>query len=263
MKVQSIASTTFQGIYKEILGSKKLEYKPYSWERNSQDMFGAATFTKINLQGTVLPDNTDLQTIFNPNAQEKEILTTSAMDRETSLIEKNKKWNTFLERKLEARQQLENKMTIQQKVIAAANYTYNNTQDSNKKDFAQALASDNSQQHFNILKKYISLRDSIESIKDTRNSELLEIEKLKNARENGQLIDISRRDIKNPDKSLIDEIAKMIKTNTLNQSKKLIALPHKTITVQEVLKSLAAMGKDNNISQNFVKYIGYVIKNGV
>ena len=86
--------------------------------------------------------------------------------------------------------------------------------------------------------KFVKLVDSIDAIKDMIESNTKEINKIAELRKSGLLVDISRRDIANPDAAL-----KPILNNAKDAIGKFICLPNRL----ESVKALIEMAKLNNL----------------
>ena len=122
-------------------------------------------------------------------------------------------------------------------VLAKIEYIYSRTQDS-LKDIISNIT------------YYVKLRDSAEVVKHERKMVRAELEKIRKAKDEGNLIDISRRDVKDPNKALWDAMH-----NVEEASEKLVALCHRTISVKEILDGI---GKNVSKDQIPAKAINFV-----
>ena len=72
------------------------------------------------------------------------------------------------------------------------------------------------------------------------------------------MIDISRRDIYDPNKALWQAMQ-----NIKDAVEKYVSLPHKTISVQEILKAIDTKAKNVDISKLAIQYVDSLIRNRI
>lgn len=212
---------------------------------------------------------------FGTNKMRKTITVLPAMSRENSLIVLNKKLETFIKMKKDLMNEKKSSVSDVKEEIENNSKEYNqNTyeiQDSalsrlfsseilSKMDKSFETVKNNAMKTYNAFQDYMKLNESMQGAKNLYKTNAAEIELLKNARETGNLIDISRRDIYDPNKPLWNSIQEMIRTKTLETSKKLVALPHKTITMQEIVQALGDKIKSSNAPTEIINYIDNLIK---
>lgn len=292
MKVQAVNNTNFKGLFTnkthENNGNWLVEYRPYSWEnKNTSKM---APKERLDIFSSRLPDNEEIFTldrtvyskdIFGTTSYYKQddgimrstITEMPAMNREESLRVVDKKLDKFLELKDIMRTRL--LYTIQQnkdgfKSAASSYDDYSQTyeaefwkNDKNKAKLSLDSNKKSMKEHANkAFKKfddYITLRDSIDNIKSTKIRTLAEIKQLEDARISNKLIDISRRDIYDPNKALWEALSSGIRT----ASEKLVALPHRVISVREILGAVGQKVKSADIPLEAIKYVDTLIKKGI
>ena len=109
---------------------------------------------------------------------------------------------------------------------------------------------------FDNIQKYISIRNSSIQVKEKRLNIEQEIAKINKAKNSGNLIDISQRVyVYDPNKKLWDALH-----NVQMAKNKLIALPHRTISVREILNEIRANVIASDIPEKAIKYIDILIK---
>ena len=72
------------------------------------------------------------------------------------------------------------------------------------------------------------------------------------------MIDISRRDIYDPNKALWQAMQ-----NSKDAVEKYVSLPHKTISVQEILKAIDTKAKNVDIPKLAIQYVDSLIRNRI
>lgn len=295
MKIQALNNTNFRGLFTDKSaqngGNWRMEYSPYSWESSNTSKM--ANKKQIDIFASALPDNEEIYTNYPSGSESsKDILGTEsyyvhsdgkmrrtitempAMNREESLIVQNKKLTEFEKMKHQKAFAMENSMKEQYQKTD----NYGKTFDKYYNDASQGYFSrrysletshDSMKEEFNNVKqsaknlyddfsKYAALRDSIDNINIQKFNNEKEIGLLSGLRKSGLLIDISRRDIPEPNKAL-QEVLQNIKT----ASAKFLALPHKTIFMQDVLRAVGAKVKSADIPAEAIKYVDTLIKKGI
>lgn len=212
---------------------------------------------------------------YTNNVARKAITEMDAMSLEDSLRVKIEKLSKFLAMKQDEKKTRETSFNTSEQEItskdadfksASADYDkgywdrsytkdkYKNDMNSTHRDSMKII-----DRTFNNLKEYFKLTESIPSIINLRQKLTEEADKLTRAREEGNLIDISRRTIYDPNKSLWEAIQEMIRTKTLETSKKLVALPHRSISLQEIIKAIGSKVKGPDASGEIIKYVDKLI----
>lgn len=108
---------------------------------------------------------------------------------------------------------------------------------------------------YDNINKYIILRDSADAVKSQITENTKEIKLLKEARESGRLIDISRRFLVNdPNKALWDA---MHDFNGVQN--KIVALPNMTIAAKDILKAIGAKVGSPDIPSKAINYVDKAI----
>lgn len=275
MKIQAINNTNFQGKFsnesKKNDGNWRMEYRPYSWEVNEHGDFKMAPQKELDLFAYGLPDNEKIykqnlayesckdilgtEFYFADNRRKlvrKTITEMPAMNREESLRVRNEKLNKLLHMKESLRSKVQDNFEILKGDIVTSNNNYaenyrsynlgyfdrplKKSEHKNLFEEAQKNITKSALDLYEEAKKYAVLSGSIENIRTVKDSEQKEIALLEQARMNGSLIDISRRDIYDPNKALYDAL-----TNNLKKAEgALIALPHRIISVREILKEIGS-----------------------
>lgn len=304
MKIQSIhANTNFKGLFtdksKENSGNWKMEYQPYSWEKNHNYAISRmANKQSFDIYDSKLPDNEEIylrNTTYRAETS-KDILGTEsyfvnydgtmrrtidekpAMNREKSLEVLYKKYNAFLEMKNEKKAMLE-KSFFNNKVSADKAYRLYNSASSEQYDAYQygqdlfqkgeglrrmynakvRMDDSNAMQrtHLNNLyddtKKYIELTNSMIDVNKHKDDIVKEVNKLKDLRASNKLIDISSRTVENPNAPLQSALQ-----NIRTAAEKFICLPHKLVSMSEVLRQVNSQDKNE-----IIRYIDTLIKSGL
>lgn len=307
MKIQAINSNmNFKGLFTDKRaqnnGEWKMEYAPYSWERDINGKFGKANQADWNIMNDTLPDNEKIyydnvvdRYSYNPRGEKHctDILGTTfyycdydknslrdritdvpAMNLEDSLRVRNKKLSIFLRDKL--RKQAELESSINQSNSTIRRYSsdfYDYSRDYNKGFFERSRDKDLNKEymadkHNDVMngvdelnkttQTYIQLRNSIDNLKAEINQNAHYIDILEESRLNGTLIDISQRWINDPNKALWDALQN-IKTAT----GKMIALPHKTISVNKLIQMLGENIKKSEIADKGIQLVDRMIQHRV
>ena len=294
MKINAINNTNFRGLFTDKSsqngGNWKMEYSPYAWESpNGYNLSKMDIQRDIDIFGTVLPDNEKIYTDKYGRKSAKDILGTEfyyeqdgkirktitevpAMNREDSLRVYNSKLQKFLEMK-------SNKLaSIAQTIIDIPNgfadmcskfnerardikqgyfarsYTLEGSSNEMTTQFDNMTRSAN--KAVDEFKQYKSMRESMDFVKKYIAENDKEIELLSEKRNAGKLIDISKRDAYDPNKKLWQALQ-----NIKEAVDKYVSLPHKTISVQEILNNIGKDIKKADISNIAIEYVDYLISN--
>ena len=266
MKIQAInTNTNFKGLFTDKSaqnnGNWRMEYQPYSWESNNTGKM--ANKERIDIYANMLPDNEEIYTKNKGYYAETsgDILGTTsyyktydgrmrrtidempAMNREDSLKVLDKKLGKFLEQKQELRKELEANFDRQTLAIRSSSDNYNiasyeldNTfwtkkNIKNNMDNAARELKNNADIMYQNSQNYIKLMGSIDAVRQTKENGQKEIKQIEELRKSGKLIDISRRDIPNPNEALKQALA-----DIRAAAGKFLCLPHKLMSMEEVLK---------------------------
>lgn len=293
MKINAITNASFRGLFTnkshENGGNWKMEYSPYSWESNNTSKM--ANQTELDILGYTLPDNEKMyqmdctgrkscKDIFDtefyyeyPNGTMRKTITeVPAMNLEESLKVQTEKLKEFAQiKKGRMRNQLEWDIKNSQKysskckdafVECSKEYDlgyFDRTH--TRKGLKSRMA-----EHFdtldtitNILRKnaleYMELSKSKDMIVDKIAENNKKIEILKEARLKDILIDISRRDVYDPNRALW-----LAMHNAKAIVNKIVALPHKTISVRQILNAIGHNIKEAEIPQKAIEYVDVLIK---
>ena len=295
MKINAISNTNFRGLFSNKSaqngGNWRMEYSPYAWEsKNGWEIDSKmANQNNIDIFGTCLPDNEKIYTEKNGKKSAKDILGTEfyyeqdgkirktitevpAMNREDSLRVYNSKLQKFLEMK-------SNKLaSIAQTIIDIPNgfadmcskfnerardikqgyfarsYTLEGSSNEMTTQFDNMTRSAN--KAVDEFKQYKSMRESMDFVKKYIAENDKEIELLSEKRNAGKLIDISKRDTYDPNKKLWQALQ-----NIKEAVDKYVSLPHKTISVQEILNNIGKDIKKADIPKIAIEYVDYLISN--
>lgn len=289
MKIQAInTNTNFKGLFTDKSaqnnGNWRMEYQPYSWESNNTGKM--ANKERIDIYANMLPDNEEIYTKNKGYYAETsgDILGTTsyyktydgrmrrtidempAMNREDSLKVLDKKLGKFLEQKQELRKELEANFDRQTLAIRSSSDNYNiasyeldNTfwtkkNIKNNMDNAARELKNNADIMYQNSQNYIKLMGSIDAVRQTKENGQKEIKQIEELRKSGKLIDISRRDIPNPNEALKQALA-----DIRAAARKFLCLPHKLMSMDEILKIVnprnLSSGYDNEIMHHIEKLI--------
>ena len=298
MKINAISNTNFRGLFSNKSaqngGNWRMEYSPYAWEsKNGWEIDSKmANQNNIDIFGTCLPDNEKIYTEKNGKKSAKDILGTEfyyeynngkvrktiteipAMNREDSLKVYNNKLEKFLEMKKEKAESMEKAVAnATQNLDDDAETFYTRADDLKNSYFGRSYSTEDSskvmENKFNKVKDsledvtkqfkdYANLRDSSDRVKQRIYDNENEINLLSQKRKAGKLIDISRRDIYDPNKALWSALQ-----NIKEAAEKYVSLPHKTISVQEILKAVGTKAKSADIPKLAIQYVDTLIKNRI
>ena len=293
MKIQAInTNTNFKGLFTDKSaqnnGNWRMEYQPYSWESNNTGKM--ANKERIDIYANMLPDNEEIYTKNKGYYAETsgDILGTTSyyktydgrmrrtidempsMNREDSLIVLDKKLGKFLEQKQELRKELEANFDRQTLAIRSSSDNYNiasyeldNTfwtkkNIKNNMDNAARELKNNADIMYQNSQNYIKLMGSIDAVRQTKENGQKEIKQLEELRKSGKLIDISRRDIPNPNEALKQALA-----DIRAAAGKFLCLPHKLMSMEEVLKIVNPRNLSSGYNNEIMHHIEKLIKRTV
>ena len=293
MKIQAInTNTNFKGLFTDKSaqnnGNWRMEYQPYSWESNNTGKM--ANKERIDIYANMLPDNEEIYTKNKGYYAETsgDILGTTsyyktydgrmrrtidempAMNREDSLKVLDKKLGKFLEQKQELRKELEANFDRQTLAIRSSSDNYNiasyeldNTfwtkkNIKNNLDNAARELKNNADIMYQNSQNYIKLMGSIDAVRQTKENGQKEIKQIEELRKSGKLIDISRRDIPNPNEALKQALA-----DIRAAAGKFLCLPHKLMSMEEVLKIVNPRNLSSGYNNEIMHHIEKLIKRTV
>ena len=293
MKIQAInTNTNFKGLFTDKSaqnnGNWRMEYQPYSWESNNTGKM--ANKERIDIYANMLPDNEEIYTQNKGYYAETsgDILGTTSyyktydgrmrrtidempsMNREDSLKVLDKKLGKFLEQKQELRKELEANFDRQTLAIRSSSDNYNiasyeldNTfwtkkNIKNNMDNAARELKNNADIMYQNSQNYIKLMGSIDAVRQTKENGQKEIKQLEELRKSGKLIDISRRDIPNPNEALKQALA-----DIRAAAGKFLCLPHKLMSMEEVLKIVNPRNLSSGYNNEIMHHIEKLIKRTV
>ena len=293
MKIQAInTNTNFKGLFTDKSaqnnGNWRMEYQPYSWESNNTGKM--ANKERIDIYANMLPDNEEIYTKNKGYYAETsgDILGTTsyyktydgrmrrtidempAMNREDSLKVLDKKLGKFLEQKQELRKELEANFDRQTLAIRSSSDNYNiasyeldNTfwtkkNIKNNMDNAARELKNNADIMYQNSQNYIKLMGSIDAVRQTKENGQKEIKQLEELRKSGKLIDISRRDIPNPNEALKQALA-----DIRAAAGKFLCLPHKLMSMEEVLKIVNPRNLSSGYNNEIISHVEKLIKRTV
>ena len=294
MKINAINNTNFRGLFTDKSsqngGNWKMEYSPYAWEsRNWYNLSKMDIQRDIDIFGTVLPDNEKIYTDKYGRKSAKDILGTEfyyeqdgkirktitevpAMNRENSLKVYNRKLQKFLEMKSQKMDAIAEAIRNIPNGFYDMSSKFNERADDIKKMYIRRVyslegSSDVMSEQYNKMRNsamnavdqfetYKNLNESKDYVKNHIAENDKEIALLSEKRKAGKLIDISRRDIYDPNKKFWEALQ-----NMKEAADKFVALPHKTISVKEILKKIGDGVKKADIPNEAIRYVDYLISN--
>lgn len=297
MKINALNNINFKGVFTDKQqsnnGNWKMEYSPYSWESYNKSRMSQKI--KVDPLSTFLPDNEEiykatsegyyrvfessediLGTVsywhdFKKDSMRKIITEVPAMDRETSLDVLRKKLEKFIVLKNQFGEQLQEEIKANMSKINEQKAMFNKRSEDYEAGFFQSEKSkssnkaimdsntktivDESQKMYDSFKKYIQLRDSIDTVKERIEVIKKEVAALKDARLNRNIIDISKRDVYDPNKPLWEALQ-----NVKEAYGKLIAFPHKSIKVEELISEAGVKLTDAQFVSKIIKFADELIQ---
>ena len=270
MRILPISNTKFTGLFtdktKENGNHWRMEYSPYSWENGNTSKM--AKKERFNVSDNRLPDNEEVfvekymfeaskdilgttSYYLNRNTSEmrRTITEVPAMNLEDSLIVRNKKLKEFLKQKEEAKNKIQESMKSSRQELERTDKEFDaysmdyegswpfrdRSKEENKDLMVRVKSSmrEAGRKMYDSVKEYTAMTDSIASVKKIKSDAEKDIALLQMARETDNLIDVSRRDVEEPDNALVEALKDMD-----TAIKKTIALPHRIISVKKLLKWL-------------------------
>lgn len=205
---------------------------------------------------------------YNRNTLKQDIIQGEAMNREESLTVLNKKFAKFIDMKKELMAS-KTDLSEPKKNLSYDHdfYTYNDdikkhlfqrdyTLDysARKMDGAFCTIKNTGNRLLQQFAEYINLFNSLEGVRERVEQNKEEIRILKEARESGNLIDISRRDVKDPNGILWKAMH-----NVDAIKDKIIALPHKTISVKALLEKVDSSLRGSALADNAIRVVDNLI----
>lgn len=107
-------------------------------------------------------------------------------------------------------------------------------------------------------KNYIKLMGSIDAIRQTKENGQKEIKQIEELKKSGKLIDISRRDIPNPNEALKQALA-----DIRAAAGKFLCLPHKLMSMDEILKIVNPRNLSSGYNNEIISHVEKLIKRTV
>ena len=206
-----------------------------------------------------------------------------SLNREDSLKVLDKKLGKFLEQKQELRKELEKQLTTRDANVTDAIKQYDHWSNQHQEgyEYGQGLwqksegmsrmqtAKNHMDQNHAVIKNsldstadnaknYIKLMGSIDAVRQTKENGQKEIKQLEELRKSGKLIDISRRDIPNPNEALKQALA-----DIRAAAGKFLCLPHKLMSMEEVLKIVNPRNLSSGYNNEIMHHIEKLIKRTV
>lgn len=265
MKIQAVNNTNFKGLFldktRENNNNWRMEYYPYSWESNNTSKMERKE--KIDLTADKLPNNEEIYTetnTFEKNSlkRSEDILGTvsywekgngemrrtitemPAFDRLTSLNVYRTKMNVF--------------RSMQERNLTKLGESFNSIHDNarvwnariadkaakffpSSSDliyYGQKLGDCEQEMNTNI-RKFLSILNGYTKGKNHMENIREEIEALENAKKNGKLIDISRRDIADRNRPLYEALYRFQGREIPEDF--IVALANKSIKLRNLVKS--------------------------
>ena len=312
MRVQAInTNTNFKGLFTDKSsqngGNWKMEYQPYSWEKNEAGEIGRmANKQMVDVYASSLPDNEEIYrknaTIYGTYSEysddifgtrsyyrsedgkmRRTIDEKPALNREKSLEVLSKKYERFLDLKQYENQNLaynSSNMKIQvdnaskrydeasAKQLEGYNYGQGFMQKSDglrimnnartDMDSAKYVMKNCTDALFNQTEEHKRLTTSIFNTYANKEKITKELNQLKELRESGKLIDISSRTIENPNAPLVAALQ-----NIRAAAEKFICLPHKIMSMGEIIKQVNPRAIEGGYNEQIVRYVENIIRKGV
>ncbi len=271
MQIQAINNTNFKGLFTDRsvqnCGNWLMEYSPYSWESNNTGKM--ANQTDIDMYASSLPENDKIYThnLVTRRKSAKDILGTEfyfenadgtmrrtitevpEMNRENSLRVLDNKLGVFLDKKQVLKTELEKTFNTLNSNIKDQSLKYNNASFEYEKGYFDRSDSKSrlkvnmdkyksemavqAQKMSDNIQKYINLINSIESTKQIKQAGLKELEIINEHKKAGTFIDISRRNIFNPNEALAAAC-----NNMKTISEKVLCLPDRLVSMKSILEKL-------------------------
>jgi len=297
MKIQAINTNSFKGLFADKTlynnGNWRMEYSPYSWESNNTGKMAAKE--KIDVFAPTLPDNEEIYTTDKyayKTASSKDILGTESyyvtndgkvrrtitevpsLNREESLRVLDKKLEKFLKIKQEMRTELEQgfKPAFDSGNSASIEYdswarehergvfdrSYNKSEAAAKMNGQKSSLKKALDSMYENSQKYMQLMGSMDAVRQSRANIQKEANDIAALRSTGRLIDISRRDIVNPNDALQAALQ-----NLKTAAEKHLCLPHKLVSMEEILKIINPKGLLNFSRDEIIRQVETMIKRSI
>lgn len=299
MRIQAInTNTNFKGLFTDKTsqnnGNWRMEYSPYSWEKNSDGKIGQmANKAKFDvLTDKILPDNEEIFVRFSetPRAESsKDILGTEsyfirpdgrmrstitevpAMNREDSLKVLDQKYDRFLGMKDYLKRNLETNFDTLKNSADSASSDYNSHSAEHMKGmFERAYNKDQARRYmdqdkaalknstdkmYENAQKYIKLVNSMESVRNTKEKISKEINRLEELRKADKLIDISRQGIDNANAPLAEALQ-----NIKAAAEKFICFPTKIVSMAEIMKKVNPRCIEGGYNNEIMRYVETLVR---
>lgn len=291
MRIEPITNTNFKGLFTDKSaqnnGNWKMEYSPYSWEKDNTSKM--ARKEHLDIFASSLPDNEEIYTegrressvdilgteSYYRNNYTGQMRTTisevPAMNRETSLRVRDKKLDKFLEMKQNFKAKLLQMFEQRHANLLSHSQAFDSYSEDYDRGFWAGAHTRNANKSYMVNQKneivenalsmydngnqYVRLDQSMESVRKTKEKGLKEIKMLEDARTSGQLIDISRRDVDKANQPLLDALRNMRSTTN-----KILVLPNASMKLSEFLNELKSKGVRIDIPEEVIKYIDTQLK---
>ena len=296
MRIQAVNNTNFNGLFRdksrENGGNWRMEYSPYSWEYSNTGRM--ENKRHIDIMSSKLPDNEEIfERKSNGYESSRDILGTEsyykhsdgtmrknitqvpAMNREDSLMVQNDKLNKFLMMKKHEMERLHTSALNSPNELSASRLNYDKySSDVKKGYFSRTYSLESSYREMDkefgrtqtlakeavdSFRKYVSLRDSAEDVESKINKNKSELALIDEAKKAGKLVDISKRDIYDPNKALWEAVSTDIKS----ASEKLLVLPHKTISIANLLRLVNPKEVFKASPQQIIGFVDNMIRNAL
>ena len=294
MRIQAINNnTTFKGLFTDKTaendGNWLMEYRPYSWENDNTSQ--KVNKERIDIFSRSLPDNEEIFIQDTYGESSKDILGTEsyykksdgkmrtniedrpALNREESLKVLNRKLKNFVDMKIQKMSSLYDSVSKVPKEVLQNSYVHDDyAADIKKGYFARSHSleysssrmseifnntTDKAIQASKDFMDYVKLRDSADAVKDKIAANKEELSLIEAAKKDGKLIDISRRDIHDPNNALWKELSANIKA----AAEKTLVLPHKTVSIKSLLKSINPENILNVAPMQVINLVDTLIRN--
>ena len=269
-------------------GNWLMEYSPYSWEANNTSKM--ANKQKFDIFDAKLPDNeeiykkysylaenstdilgTESYYVRDDGSMRRTITEVPAMNREESLKVQNKKLEAFLGMKNKKFLELKNNLCGTLDNITAAESKFDSyaaamptgvfASSSDRKYAAHGMYDEfdkvqkTAKGLYHDYNSYIYLKESADAVLAQKERNAKEINILNELRQSGKLIDISRRDLREANKPLVESF--QLGFNALKA--KFVCLPHKLMSMSEIIQSLGIHNLTAENKQMIVNCINRLI----
>lgn len=267
----------FRGLFvdcsKENGGDWKMVYRPYSWEVRDSKTPIMAKKESIDIVADYLPDNEEifipmrgiepevskdiLGTVsyykytasYNNGEMRRQIIFGEPLSREESLQVYDKKLEEFVKMKLEEQRKIALDINDAPRTLDSVNEEFRNSswryEDTSFGYNAHKRAMDKRHKEmFEYAKtvcdqamKYIKINASLDSIKQQRAQIQAELEMINNARQDNNLIDISKRHVPDPNKPYWQALVEALNNENIRlNTDKVVVFPHTTKTLKSLIE---------------------------